>query len=93
MPCAIAARLYLESSTVTPPVKRLEQAGLVTRQRNDEDERQVQVHLTDAGRKVVEKSNCLSEAMLDHAGMTPEQLQALNRRIQGLRDALVTEET
>jgi DNA-binding MarR family transcriptional regulator len=85
---AIAERLALESSTVTPPVKRLEQAGLVTRQRNDADERQVQVRLTAAGRKLVEKSNCLGEALLARSGMSMNEISALNRKIQALRDAL-----
>jgi DNA-binding MarR family transcriptional regulator len=85
---AIAARLFLESSTVTPPVKRLEQAGLVKRQRNDEDERQVHVRLTAAGRKLLKECNCLGDTLLARSGMTMDQLQALNRRIQGLRDAL-----
>jgi DNA-binding MarR family transcriptional regulator len=88
---AIAERLALESSTVTPPVKRLEQAGFVTRQRNDEDERQVQVRLTAAGRKLVEKSNCLNERLIARAGMTLSEINALNRKIQTLRDALVAE--
>ena len=43
---AIADRLALESSTVTPPIKRMEQAGLVERRRSKEDERQVNVFLT-----------------------------------------------
>jgi DNA-binding MarR family transcriptional regulator len=85
---AIAGRLFLESSTITPPVKRMEQAGLVTRQRNDDDERQVQVHLTAAGRKLLERSNCLGEALLARSGMTVEQIGVLNRKIQSLRDAL-----
>jgi DNA-binding MarR family transcriptional regulator len=89
---AIAERLSLESSTVTPPVKRLEQAGFVTRQRNDEDERQVQVRLSAAGRKLVEKTNCLGEALVARAGMSLAELNALNRKIQALRDAIVAEE-
>src|ERR1700712_4892333 len=47
---AIATRLSLESSTITPPVKRLEQAGLVERRRSKIDERLVHVWLTPAGR-------------------------------------------
>ena len=85
---AIAARLYLESSTVTPPMKRLEKAGLVTRRRSEADERQVQVYLTDAGRALLRRSNCLGEALVDRSGMTLDQLVALNKRIQGLRGAL-----
>ena len=85
---AIAGRLSLESSTVTPPIKRLEQAGLVERQRSKVDERQVQVRLTDAGRATLEQSNCLGEMMMKRSGMTPEQLDALNRQVQGLQASL-----
>ena len=85
---AIANRLDLEPSTVTPPVKRLEQAGLVTRQRDSKDERQVHVRLTDAGWEVLQRSNCLGETLIARSGMTAEQVQALNRQVQGLRDAL-----
>jgi DNA-binding MarR family transcriptional regulator len=88
---AIATRLFLESSTITPPVKRMEQAGLVTRQRNDEDERQVQVRLTAAGRKLLQQSKCLGEELLARSGMSAEQIGTLNKRIQSLRDALAAE--
>ncbi|MBO9709246.1 MAG: MarR family transcriptional regulator [Caulobacter sp.] len=86
---AIAQRLFLESSTVTPPVKRLEQAGLVTRQRSAEDERQVQVRLTDAGRALLTECDCLGQTMFARSGMTAEQLDDLNHRVQGLRAKLV----
>jgi DNA-binding MarR family transcriptional regulator len=88
---AIAQRLALESSTVTPPIKRMEQAGLVERQRSKIDERQVQVRLTDAGRATLARSNCLGELMMERSGMTVEQLDALNRQIQAL-NALLGEE-
>ena len=87
----IATRLFLESSSVTPPVKRLEQAGLVTRQRGAEDEREVRVRMTAAGRKLLEKCNCLGEAVLARGGMTMSDLGSLNRRVQTLRDALMKE--
>ena len=45
----IGERLFLDSATLTPLLKRLESAGLVSRQRATEDERQVVVSLTDAG--------------------------------------------
>jgi 3-dehydroquinate synthase len=67
----IADRLALESSTVTPLVKRLEQAGFVTRNRNPEDERQVVVSLTDKGTELREKARCLGETLFAAAGMTP----------------------
>lgn len=85
---ALASRLSLESSTVTPPVKRLEQAGLVTRQRSAADERQVLVELTDAGRALLYRCDCLGEALVARSGETRERIEALNEEIQALRDAL-----
>lgn len=85
----IAARLALESSTVTPPVKRLEQAGLVKRNRNKTDERQVLVQLTAAGRQLLERASCLTETLTKRSGMTDADIEGLNARIQALRAALV----
>jgi DNA-binding MarR family transcriptional regulator len=85
---AVAHRLALESSTITPLVKRMEQAGLVTRQRSQTDERQVQVDLTPAGRALLVQCNCLNETLIERSGMTLPQLDALNRQIQALRDTL-----
>jgi DNA-binding MarR family transcriptional regulator len=85
---AIAARLRLESSTVTPLVKRLEAAGLVTRTRNPEDERQVQVRLTERGAALQEECGCLAEALIERSGMAGRRLAALNKDIQALHDAL-----
>ncbi|MDM9620371.1 MarR family transcriptional regulator [Rhizobium sp. AC44/96] len=88
---AIADRLSLESSTITPPVKRMEQAGLVERRRSTTDERQVHVWLTTAGRDLLVRSNCLGETLVARAGMTPAQFEALNRQVQALRSALAEE--
>ncbi|WP_192256227.1 MarR family winged helix-turn-helix transcriptional regulator [Mesorhizobium silamurunense] len=90
---SIAHRLALESSTITPLVKRMEQAGLLTRQRSQTDERQVQVDLTPAGRKLLVRCNCLNETLIERSGMTLAELDALNRQIQTLRDALNSGET
>ena len=85
---AIGERLALESSTITPLVKRLEAAGLVERRRNPEDERQVQVFLTDRGRAIREQCGCLGQAILEKTDLTLERLAALNREAQALRDSL-----
>ncbi len=85
----IAARLALESSTVTPPVKRLEQAGLVKRKRNKTDERQVLVQLTAAGRQLLERASCLTETITKRSGMTDADIESLNARILALRAALI----
>lgn len=85
----IAARLDLESSTVTPLVKRLEAAGVVERRRGLEDERKVEVTMTDAGRALLERSGCLGDLMLERSGMDGEALGALNQRIQALKAEIV----
>ena len=85
---AIAGRLALEPSTITPLVKRLERAGLVTRQRSRTDERLVQVQLTGAGRDLLVRSQCLGETLIERSGMTRSQVDELNRQVQALRDAL-----
>ncbi|WP_242150271.1 MarR family winged helix-turn-helix transcriptional regulator [Sphingomonas sp. BAUL-RG-20F-R05-02] len=84
----IAERLALESSTITPLVKRLEQAGLVERRRNPADERQVVVSPTDAGRAMQERTHCLGAELFAAAGQPVEKLIALTREVQALRDSL-----
>lgn len=86
---SIAERLGLESSTVTPLVKRLEAASLVTRTRHRSDERRVLVSLTERGRELEQTSRCLGEALLARSGMKPAELIALNREVRRLRDALM----
>jgi DNA-binding MarR family transcriptional regulator len=85
---AIADRLSLESSTITPLVKRLESAGFLTRLRNPKDERQVLVSLTAKGGSMKEKTACLTQTLLERSGLTVDQIVKLNRQVQGLRDAL-----
>lgn len=90
---AIAERLALESSTITPLVKRLEAASFVTRMRQADDERRVLVSLTKRGRALKKDSRCLGEALFAHAAMTLEELIALNREVLRLRAALTVTET
>lgn len=85
----IAARLDLESSTVTPLVKRLEAAGLVARRRGVEDERKVEVTMTDAGRALLDRCGCLGDTLLEKSGMAPEDLGALNKRVQAFHEAIL----
>lgn len=83
----IADRLSLESSTVTPLVKRLEAAMLVTRTRNPRDEREVNVRLTDKGRKLRLDAQCLTDQLL-RSGLNPKHLMALNEQVADLRNRL-----
>lgn len=85
---AIAARLDLEPSTITPLVKRLEQAGLLSRERNPADERQVQVRLTKAGAGMQARTGCLTQTLLERSGLTVDEIVELNTRVRRVRDAL-----
>ncbi|WP_176595424.1 MULTISPECIES: MarR family winged helix-turn-helix transcriptional regulator [Sphingobium] len=84
----IAERLSLESSTVTPLVKRLEAAGFLTRARSTADERRVDVRLTERGAAMREECGCLGEALLERSGMDGAQLTDLNGRVKQLWAAL-----
>lgn len=83
----IAARLDLEPSTITPLVKRLEQAGHVLRKRNPADERQVHVTLTKEGRAIRAKTRSLADALYSKGGMSVAEVADLNERVKKLRDA------
>lgn len=85
---AIAGTLGLESSTLTPLLKRLEAAGLVRRTRNPENERQVVISLTPAGGGMQETTRCLGETLFAASGQSPKQLAALNKDLRRLRDAI-----
>jgi len=82
----LGEQLGLESSTLTPLLKRLEANGIVERARNPDNERQVIVALTDAGRALESKAGCLGAALLEASGQTPEALSELNQGVRGLRD-------
>ncbi len=84
----IADRLALEPSTITPLVKRLEKAGFLSRRRNPEDEREVKVHLTAKGKGLRNETRCLNDTLLERSGLTVDQIIALNKQIQALREAL-----
>lgn len=85
---AIADRLALESSTVTPLVKRLEAAGHVERRRNPADERQVNVFLTDQGAAMRERCGCLGEALMERMALPMEQILRLKKDADMLRRSL-----
>ncbi len=84
----ITARLALESSTLTPLLKRLEVAGLLRRTRNPTNERQVQISLTNKGRDVRGNAGCLGQALVVASGETAAELGRLNRDITDLRNAI-----
>ena len=59
----IAKRLYLETNTVTPLLKRMEAEGFIARRKGEKDARQVIVSLTSKGRKLEDKASCVPYQM------------------------------
>jgi DNA-binding MarR family transcriptional regulator len=59
----IAKKLILNTNTITPLLKRMEQQGLVKRKRSREDERKVMIHLTENGRKLQEEASLIPEQL------------------------------
>lgn len=84
----IARLLRLETNTLTPLLKRMEAAGLVTRARSAEDERVVVVSLTLKGEALRENAERVPDCVLAASGMAIEELDLLAREISALRDRL-----
>ena len=82
---AISDRLWLEPSTITPAVKRLEAAGYVDRHRNKDDERLVQVFLSAKGKDLHAKTGCLTQTLLERSGFSIPEMIGLNDKVQKLR--------
>ena len=80
----IGKRLSLESNTLTPLIKRLQDAGLVTRRRDPADERRVAVGLTDAGRALEARAAHVPSRILDATGMQTSELVELQARLRRL---------
>lgn len=86
---ALSEKLFLEPSTMTPMLKRLEGMGLVSRERDQHDERSVRVGLTPAGRALREKAFDFRETTAKAAGLSPEEFKVLQKAIVNLRTNLM----
>ena len=84
----IGERLFLDSGTLTPLLKRLEAAGLVKRTRSKEDERQVIVALTPQGEALKENARNLPLSILAASQCSVADLAALKSEIVSLREKL-----
>ncbi len=81
--------LFLESSTLTPLLKRLEGLGLLERSRDPADERQVRVRLTRKGAGLKAKARDFPSCIEAAAGHSPDALDKLRSNILSLRTALL----
>jgi MarR family transcriptional regulator, organic hydroperoxide resistance regulator len=84
----IGERLFLDSGTLTPLLKRLETAGLLKRTRSKEDERQVIVALTPQGVALKEKARSLPLSILAASQCSVAELTTLKSEIVSLREKL-----
>ncbi|PPU68400.1 MarR family winged helix-turn-helix transcriptional regulator [Xanthomonas pisi] len=84
----IGERLYLDSATLTPLLKRLQGAGLVTRTRAVSDERQVIIALTDAGRALRSKAGRVPEQVFCASACSLDELRQLKQELEKLRSSL-----
>ena len=84
----IGERLYLDSGTLTPLLKRLEGAGYISRLRDTADERRVLIQLTATGRKLKSKAVDIPSCMFETMQCSINELSALTRQVQELRDRL-----
>ena len=85
---ALGSRLYLDSGTITPLIKRLEARGLVKRVRDSEDERQVRILLTPAGRALQAKAAAIPLQVGQGLDLDAAAADRLRRDLLDLRDRL-----
>ena len=84
----LGERLYLDSGTLTPLLKRMEAADLLQRTRSALDERRVVVTLTPAGRKLQARAAKVPPCVVQAAACPVSELVALTHQVQTLRDQL-----
>ncbi|MBR1236834.1 MarR family transcriptional regulator [Bradyrhizobium sp. AUGA SZCCT0177] len=84
---SLGEKLFLESNTLTPILKKLETMGYLRRQRDAADERQVLVSLTEAGRGLREKLG--GRNLVKASGLSPEEFPKLQKAVVTVRNNLI----
>ncbi|WP_082649796.1 MarR family winged helix-turn-helix transcriptional regulator [Bradyrhizobium lablabi] len=83
----LGEKMFLESNTLTPILKKLEAAGYLRRQRDPADERQVRISLTEGGRRLREKGMHMN--LVTATGLKPDEFARLQENVVTLRDNLI----
>ncbi|MDN3578133.1 MarR family winged helix-turn-helix transcriptional regulator [Chitinimonas viridis] len=81
---ALGQRLLLDSGTLTPLLKRLEQGGLIRRERRAENEREVRIMLTPAGQDLRQRAESVPPALLAATGLSLDEAQQINTLLDRL---------
>jgi len=84
----IGERLFLDSATLTPMLKRLEAAGMIERQRSAEDERQVIISLSTKGKRLEDRAKDIPACLAAAVECTPGELEVLRSQLNDLRGQL-----
>ena len=86
----LGEKLMLDSGTLTPLLKRLDAAGIIRRERDARDERQVRVLLSDMGETMRERGRCVQDLIGKALGATAPDAERLRDQLDLVRDALLT---
>ena len=84
----VSSKMLTDPGSLTPLLKRLEAEGLITRTRSKEDERVVQLRLTEQGKGLHGKARKIPHCILAASGISMEQLRDLQQDLVGLRSNL-----
>lgn len=84
---SLGEKLFLESNTLTPILKKLEAMGYVRRRRDPQDERQVRIGLTEAGHRL--RVSALGKGVVSEARLSSDESAQLHQTLVGLRARLL----
>jgi DNA-binding MarR family transcriptional regulator len=84
----VGKRLSLDSGTLTPLLKRLEASGLISRQRDAEDERRVLLSLTPKGQEMKQKALSVPQAIACQVGIGLDDIATLRSTLQKLKEQI-----
>ncbi|MBQ8676902.1 MAG: MarR family transcriptional regulator [Alphaproteobacteria bacterium] len=89
----LGEKIYLDSGTLTPVIKKLEKSGFVKRQRLAEDERFVKINLTDDGIKLKEKAKTIPQALEGNIYLSYDEMKTLygllNKALEGINEGRI----
>jgi MarR family transcriptional regulator, organic hydroperoxide resistance regulator len=80
----IGKRLFLDSGTLTPMLKRMETNGIIKRRRSTEDERSVIISLTKKGEQLKQKAECIPSKLVEDMSLDNGELTILNKTLTNL---------
>lgn len=81
---SIGRRALLKTNTLTPLLKRLEHLDYISRSRRAEDERVVEIDLTEKGMELKNRCSCIPESLLETMGISIEKIESLKKQLNEL---------